>query len=354
MLNDVKSHTSDKQDKKKNEIFQKKNFLKGISFKKLSPKDEKLSSKNEKFASKKNNLFKSLFRNKIKISDNAELNEIDQKEEIQSALQDAKMSFDSGINMFTNVKNIFQAAKEKSTKTKKRFWNFVGCYENKKEKNTQTQLRFDEKKITNNYIENEKTFLSDDGYSNSLDDTFNNLICNIDEEDFVTSDLQNIERKIGNKSAELRNFVLDENNFNSFDDQSLSIILSNIEKDSSIDQCDNVCDNDCDIDSLFSNFPDSDNLSETNLNQLSVFKKFIANLKIIQKRVHIFRSSRRIHPINVKDVEVSKCVCFRINSQSKCDNDSCNLKDILTIKKYKCKTEADEINFKRNITIDKI
>ncbi|XP_065671406.1 uncharacterized protein LOC136072292 isoform X2 [Hydra vulgaris] len=259
MSNDVESHTCDKQDKNKNEIFEKKNFLKGISFKKLSLKNKKLPSINEKFASKKNNLFKSLFCNKNKISDNTDLNEKDQKEDIQSALQDAKMSFDSGINMFTNVKNILQAAKEKSTKTKKRFRNlFVGCYGNKKEKIPRIQLRFDENKITNNVIENKKTSLSDDGYSNSLDDTFDNLTCNIDEEDFVHSDLQNIESKIGTKSTELKNFVLDKNNINSFDDQSLSIILSNIEKDSSIDLCDNI--------SLFSNFPGSDNLSETNLN----------------------------------------------------------------------------------------
>ncbi|XP_065639978.1 uncharacterized protein LOC136072646 isoform X2 [Hydra vulgaris] len=350
MSNEVESRTSGKEDISKNEKLEKNVFLKGISFKK-SPKNEKLSSKNEKFASKKNNLFKSLFRNKIKISDNAELNEIDQKEEIQSSLQDAKMSFDSGINMFTNVKNIFQAAKEKSTKTKQSYWKlFVGCYgTNKKEENTKTQFRFCGNKEPNGFIESKKISLSDDSLclSSSFDEIVNYSMSELDEDESIHSTLQNIENKLETPNTELNNLVPDNINYNSIDEQS-SITLNNVDKELISQLSDN--------DSLFSNLQDADETNETNFNFLFVFSKLIANLKKVQKRVHLFRSSRRVHPIafNVKDAEASQCdgecATFTVNSpiNTKCNPDTSKLNDILIITKYKYKAEIDESNLKSN------
>ncbi|XP_065671315.1 uncharacterized protein LOC136072646 isoform X3 [Hydra vulgaris] len=363
MSNEIESCTSGKEDINKNEKLEnngflklekngflkleKNGFLKGISFRK-SPKNKKLSSKNEKI-SKNKNLFKSLFRNKIKISDNAELNEKDKREDIQSALQDAKMSFDSGINMFTNVKKKFQATKEKSTKAKQSYWNlFFSCYgTNKKIKNTETQFRFYGNKEPNGFIESKKVSLSDDSLclSSSFDEIVNYSMSELDEGESIHSTLQNIENKIETQNTELNNLVPDNNNYISIDDQS-SITLNNVDKELISQLSDNG--------SLFSNLQNADNSNETSFNLLFVFSKLIANLKKVQKRVHLFRSSRRIHPIafDVKDAEASqcgaKCATFTANSpiNTTCNTDTSKLNDILIITKYKCKTEIDELNLK--------
>ncbi|XP_065671422.1 uncharacterized protein LOC136089378 [Hydra vulgaris] len=220
----------------------------------------------------------------------------------------------------------------------------------RKKKKTQKlslDFRFYGNKEPNGYIESKKVSLSDDSLclSSSFDEIVNYSMSELDEDELNHSTLQNIENKIETQNTELNNLVPDNNNNISIDYQS-SITLNNVDKELISQLSDNG--------SLFSNLQDIDNSNETNFNLLFVFSKLIANLKKVQKRVHSFRSSRRIHPIafNVKDAEASQChgerATFTANSpiNTKCNTDTSKLNDILIITKYKCKTEIDELNLK--------